>query len=324
VVVDVSKGYSSVNQLSLLPENVRTATNLVGDTVPGDQEALLEKYRKERADYELKQLQKMEELKAKREEGPSQAAATAEAGQPGYEEVSIQPHSELEQGGQSVSDPYASPADAVPRTPGKVGGAKKSPKKLSVGTGVLATGDNYTPVFNTLPTGHVQRVSPAQGPGRTTRALSDSSPAAQSPKALVASYENTSPPKDGSEQVGATGGAGIGDRKDRNRQSSRGHAKEVVELDPNRKKFRMTSDVRKKSDQRSMDCSDQPDGGSQESEGAAHVPSRPFSIHTEDQGKLSYALVNMDDKMKYRLETGAIKSEGSGTPQHYRVPIASS
>lgn len=332
VVVDVSKGYSSVNKLSLLPDEIRTATNLEGDAVPTDQEMLLlEKYRQERANYELKQLQKMTELKAKRDAGPSQTTTNLGPGYEDVEPVTMDATGVVEQG---EGDPYAFPIDAVPHTPGKVGGGKRSPKKLSVGTGVLSIGENYTPVFNTLPKGRVEKVPPAQAPGRTTRTLSDSSPAAYSPKAVTAAYENSprlSSSKGSPEHIGVAigvAGEGIGERQDGNRQSKRGRAKEVVELDPNKqRKFRMTSDVRKKSDRRSVDFSDQIDGGSTESsqgEAALQMPARPFSIHAEEQGQLSYALVNMEDKKRYRLETDATKRDGSGTPQHYRVPIASS
>lgn len=337
VAADVSKGYSLVNQLSLLPDEIRTATNLEGGAVPTDQEMLLlDNYMQERADYELQQLQKMTELKAKREAGSSQMSTKLEVGLPSYEDVEPVPsmvHATgvgvvVVQGKQGEGDLYAFPADAVPHPPGKVGGGKRSPKKLSVGTGVLNIGD-YTPVFNTLPEGHVEKFPPAQAPGRTTRTLSDMSQTAHSTKAVTAAYENTpwlSSSKGGLEQAGVSVGAageGVGERQDGNRQSKRGHAKEVVELDPNKeRKFRMMNDIRKKSDRRSVDFSNETDGGSLES--SQDEPARPFSIHTEEQGQLSYALVNMEDKKRFRLETNATKREGSGTPQHYRAPIASS
>lgn len=332
-VVDVSKGYSSVNQLSLLPDNVRTATNLEGGTVPTDQESLLlEKYRKERADYEQRQLQKMAELKAKREGGTSQTHAVLEGGV-AYEDVDPISSDARRAGvreGLGEINPYQFPVDAVPLRPGKVGAAKRSPKKLGMDTGVLTVGEDYTMVFNTLPKGHVREKIPPAHPQPRTRALSDSNQPSSSLKAAVA-YENSpwpSPLKDSPEQESkaehvassGSGGEGVGDRQDSNRQSKRKLAKEVVEFDPNKqRKFHMTSDVRKKQDRRSADLSNQVDGGSS----ADSAKARPFSIHTEEQG-LSYAMVNMDDKRRYRLEANATKREGSGTPQHYRVPIASS
>lgn len=326
VVVDVSKGYSSVNKLSLLPDDVRTAANLEGDTMPtSQQELLLEQYKKERADYELKQLQKMEELRAMREGGPSQTSTSVEAG-PGYEDVEPVTHTAGVVVDHGESDTYASPADAVADTPGKVGVVIRSPKKLSIATGVSTTGENYTPVFNTLPRGQVETVPPT----RATRTLSDSSPAARSSKGATTAYENSPWPSPSKDEVGvAVGGAagGIGDRQEGNRQSKRGSAKEVVEFDPNKeRKFRVTSDAaKKKVDTEQTDSSQSSQENSQwDSVATAHVPTRPFSIHTEEQGQLSYALVNMEDKQRYRLEVNAIKSEGSGVPQHYRVPIASS
>lgn len=320
-MVDISKGYSSVNKFSLLPAEMRTATNLEGGTVPTDQESLLlEKYRKERADYELKQLQKMAELKAKREGGAAPNGGT------GYEDIDPSPggvhRPPGEQKARGGVDPYEFPADAVPHTPGKVGGAKRSPKKLSVGKGVSDLGEDYTPVFNTLPKGRTEKFPP--GKGRTTRALSDSSPTA---KVATGSYENTSSPwpspsKASPEEVGVarSNEAGVGGRLDSNRQSKRKLAKEVVEFNPDKpKKFRMMSDV-KKSDSKSAEVNNQTDGGV----AGEAMPTRPFSVHADEPGQLSYALVSMEDKKRYRLETNTAKMEGSGPPQHYRVPIASS
>lgn len=332
--VDISKGYSSVNKLSLLPDDVRTAGNLEGESVPTDQESLLlEKYRKERADYEQKQLQKMAESKAKREGGPPQAPAVLEGGAM-YEDVDPSStgasKAEALQEGPVEINPYQFPIDAVPHVPGKMGVAKRSPKKLSMGTGVLVAGEDYTAVFNTLPKGHVLEKVPPQS---RTRALSDSSQPSSSLKAATVAYENSpSPLKDSPEQPGEAGhaasggfgGEGVSERQDSNRQSKRKVAKEVVEFDPNKqRKFRMTSDIRKKSDRKSAEV----DGGSSEnsqndSDSSPQV--RPFSIHADEQGQMSYALVNMEDKRRYRLEANATKREGSGTPQHYRVPIASS
>lgn len=312
---------------------MRTATNLEGDTVPTDQESLLlENYRKERADYEKRQLQTMAELKAKREGSPSQAPGSLGGGAAMYEDVyptSMNAHRAQAQEEQSEINPYQFPVDAVPHTPGKVGMVKRSsPKKLTMGTGVLTVGEDYTVVFNTLPKGHTVQKIPPVHPQPRTRSLSDSS----QPSAATVAYENSpltpSPLKDSPEQAskpssGSGGeGAGVGERKDSNRLSKRKLAKEVVEFDPNKqRKFRMTSDIKKKTDRKSADFSNQVDGGSLES--SQNGADRPFSIHTEEQG-LSYAMVNMEDKKKYRLEVNATKREGSGNPQHYRVPIASS
>ena len=329
VVVDVSKGYSSVNKLSLLPDDVRTAANLEGDTVPaGQQELLLEQYKKERADYELKQLQKMEELRTERGGGPSQTSTSVETG-PGYEDVELVSTGAHTAGAvvhHSASDTYASPADAVANTPCMVGMAKRSPKKLSIGTGVLTTGENYTPVFNTLPRGHVETVPPAQAQGRTTRTLSDSSPAVRSPKKANAAYENSPWPSPSSDEVGGATGE-IGDKQEANRLSKRGSVKEVVEFDPKKqRKFRVTSDAaKKKVDIEQTDSSQSsPENSQGDSAAIARMPIIPFSIRKEEQAQLSYALVNMDDKQRFRLEVNAMKSEGSGVPEHYRVPIASS
>lgn len=328
---EASTGYSSVNQLSVLPGDVRTATNLVGGTVPTDQERLLlEMYRKERADYEQQQLQKMVELKAMREGGASQVPAVVEGGVM-YEDVDPTSSSALRAEAQEAPaeiNPYQFPVDAVTLAPARVVGvAKKSPKTLGMGTGVIKSSEAYTAVFNTLPKGHVLEKVPPSNPQPRTRALSDSSQPSSSVKAATVTYENSpwvSPSKDSPEQAckvvpsSGSGSEGVWERNDANRVSKRKLAKEVVEFDPNKQgKFRMTSNIRNQPEGNGADLNNQVDGGTDSS------MARPFSIHADQQG-LSYAMVNMEDKQRYRLEANVAKREGSGTPQHYRVPIASS
>lgn len=97
-------------------------------------------------------------------------------------------------------------------------------------------------------------------------------------------------------------------------------SKEVVEFDPNKqRKFRVTSSMKKRSNGKKSDGADQTDGSHENSQ------SEDGSQHPVDQkGELSYAMVNMVDKKKNRVQPDANKVEGSGTPQHYRVPLISS
>lgn len=371
VVVDVSRGYSAVNQLSLLPDEVRTAANLEGGVVPSEQEwQLLERYKKERVDYEEKQLRRIAELNALRQVG--QVPATLRQG------AQVPPGASMQ--GAQVSEaatllpvaagqgyegkrchagvgPYEFPADAVRQAPGTAGAANKSPviagKKMGVANvspvvagkkmGVAVdVGENYTDVFDTLP--RSQKLVPVQ-----TRSMSDSSPIA------IATYENrpcpapsspsspkqvgVAPPSPG--RVGMAGEVGGGGGS--TRQSKRKPAKEVVEFDPSKpRKFRMTNtSVRGCDDEHPEGGGHSPSGGgdaattptrsrsmhAEDQRQALHTPSssssRPFSLHSEEPG-LAYALVSMEDKRSRRMQEDSAKVEGSGTPQHIRVPIASS
>lgn len=351
---DTFKGYSLVNKLSLLPPEVRTMENLEGDTIPANIEAeLVEQYQKERADYEEKQLREMADVKAKRA-GGGKSSKEHEAISTVALHTPSRPHVG---GGRGGIDPYEDPVDAVLH---KVGVAKKSggspqSKKLNIG-GADTVGEEYTVVFDTLPTGQVEKVQPILA--KTVRGLSDSSPTRKSPRtptaptpaataltgpatspSLTTSYENSpfhSSANDAvaDESPGASDDSNPGKvkRQDSTRQSNRKPAKEVVEFDPNKpKKFRMTSSIKKRSDGKTDDgvnltdaspMASQTDEGTQWAE-AATTPTRSFSIHTAG-GQLSYALVNMEDKKKNRMVSDASKTEGSGVPQHYKVPIATS
>lgn len=352
-ITDTSKGYSSVNKLSLLPDEVRTVTNMEGETMSQEKEAeLMQQYVKERDDYEKKQLQKMLEMRAKRGNVEPQAASTAvpplsttppRGGS--YDTISPLPNSKGVAAARVGPDPYEDPADAV-AGPKKLSTAKKpseSPtqqKKMSMGTaGAL----EYTPVFNTLPEGQVEKIH-IQGYGKSGRCLSDSSPTTKSPHSttkaapLSASYENSpfpSPSKANNQESprSPTGGeAPVANdsspenmqRQDSARHSNRKPAKEVVEFDPNKpRKFRVTSTVNKKLT--NGEKMEEVDGNLKESQSEATggARSKSFSVQvtaaTEDQ---SYALVNMVDKKKNRVENNVVKVEGSGVPQRYRVPIS--
>ena len=343
-IVDTSKGYSSVNKLSLLPDDVRTASNLEAGTIPTGREAeLMQQYAKERADYEQRQLDKMAEMRAKRAAGddPQQQVATGTIVTPlsasppqggGYETVAPL-SSSVARGG---TDPYEDPADAVASV--KKDAIKKSPvqpaKKMSVGIGG-GVGEEYTPVFNTLPKGQVEKIHTQAG--KSGRSMSDSaSPTAKSPHStkptsFTVSYENSpSPSKSGASPAHVHKPPASNEsspeemrRQDSTRLSSRKPAKEVVEFDPSKpRKFRVTS-AAKRNEQRIEEV----DGGSGEREASAAAPrTKSFSVQatvgTEDKGQLSYALVNMVDKKKRRSEQDMIKVEGSGIPQHVMVPIA--
>lgn len=335
--------YSSVNQLSLLPDEMRTVDNLEGGTLPTGEleEDLLVKYRKERDDYEKRQLLKMTELKAKRDMAKESQAMTTPP-QAGPEAPRETAHSHR-------VDPYEFPTDAVSHGgKGKVGvvAGKKAatpPGLAKLTVGVEDVGEGYTSVFNILPAGHVGKV-PLHQPPRTTRASSLSNPPSPltSPQAAAGGgaaggsgaagmYENSPGPSPSEQATGndthpPSGKSSV--RQDgkevvhinRNRQSKR-KAKEVVEFDPNKpKKFHVTAG-------KQADGADQVDGSSQREEGLGEVitPTHNFSVQGEGPGQQSYALVNMDDKKTRRVgSSDSGKVEGSGIPLHYRVAIPSS
>ena len=425
---DVSKGYSSVNKLSLLPDEVRTAENLEGDTVPADKEVeLLEQYRKEREDYEEKQLQRLAEAKAKKGavaipgmvggtnlpappisvvlqgtpldpnyemvdpaspvapvtvrgavgpyEDPPDAASRSQAKKTGtlqdthlldyngYESVdpvapvsvrsAIGPYEDppdavsrsqakktgtfqdtnlLDCNGHESVDPvssvsksgtYKNPADAVS---GKIGskGKKTVQEKLSVAAS--SPGEEYTPVFNSLPEGQVERVvqtktvgkilsNPSQGTSQGSHSYenSDSSPT----RRVSAEYS----PEHAKANSKLTGG------QDGNRASKRKPAKEVVEFDPSKpKKFTMSSSTKRKSggkqegDATDGDLDDSPSRSNGDSGKGLTNPDASPMVDL-GIGEMSYALVNLVDKKKNRVESDVSKCEGSGVPKHYRVPV---
>ena len=336
-------GYSSVNKLSMLPDEMRTADNLEGGTIPtGEvQEDLLVKYRKDREDYEKRQLLKMTELKAKRDlDKESHLKMTELRAKRDMDKesqgmtathpqlVPEAPREAAPRSGHRV-DPYEFPADAVSHQVGKVGvvAGKKATTppghaKLTVSVDDVVEG--YTSVYNTLPKQHAEK-APLQQP-RTARGSSLSDPPT-SPQAGGGggAYENSPGPSPSKQ---ATGNDTLGkssarqDGKEvvhlnRNRQSKR-KAKEVVEFDPNKsKKFHVTAD-------RQDDDTDQANSSPQ-GEGSVTTPTQGFSVQGDGVGQQSYALVNMDDKRTRRVGSSDInKVEGSGIPLHYRVAIPSS
>lgn len=350
IVMDVSKGYSSVNKLSLLPDEVRTEENLEGNTIPFEkQDELLERYNKERAEYEENQLQKCEGVKAPKGEpqpnpitgaiasllSTSLPLSSSSAGKDSkvesmvadrtlayYDSVELPSHTTAKDDHfHADMETYTQPADALLLP--VINPVTKKPKispemQKNIIVDTSGAGHDYTPVVNTLPAGQVERV----GPMRPTRVSSDSG-------MLRYKYENSTVTPEGGRKEEE-----IGKRQDVGRSSNRRAAKEEVEFDPRKQRmFRMTSKKSKRGGE------EEPDGGgvngnldsSPGSQGGDSTESDKEAAREEVavQGRrgsaaMAYAMVNMGDKRKNRVETDVVKCEGSGIPQHYVVPVLSS
>lgn len=358
-LVDTSKGYSSVNKLSLLPDEVRTAANLEGETVPQEREAeLMQQYAKERADYEEKQLRKMAEMRAKRQAGAagespcqepeaiatpllsSDTTTSAPSSPPrvgGYDVIVPMSGQKGVAAGRAPSrgvDNYEDPADAVAGATkvGAVGVAKKaSPptqKMLSVGAG--SGREEYTPVFNPLPQGQVETIHTHQGHGRSARIPSDSSPTLKSPHAatskappLPPAYENSPSP---SKYAAVDASKGEGAEEEGVVTGERG------ESSPEEMKRGDSCRQSKRTREFEVVEFDPDKPRKFRVTSIAKKPSIKRGNEVDGTGDSlegavsvtsppAYAMVSMVDKKKNRLECDADKMEGSGVPQRYRVPI---
>ena len=351
VLTGKSKGYSSVNKLSLLPDEIRTTENLEGDVLPLDSEKELQQYQKERADYEEKQLQ---EMKAKKLGTSSQSSGMVVplSSSPekkvvaGYEDIdpldfigtkqeSAATSAPTDEPPKRVIDPYEDPADAVKRN---LTGIMKTPlqqeKKMNIAP-VTVRNQKYTPVFNVLPESHMGRSVLSEGhTGRVPqvsngKTSSDNSPNG-SPKQSasqiqpIPKYEN----KPGQSNAGSVKSENeLFWSQEGIRQSKRSAAaKEVVEFNPDKQKFRMTSMKKKKKQE-----GNGTDGGTLEVSGGARAiqtsGEEPAVImdNLEAKGARTYSIVNMSDKRKNRMKSDISKCEGSGVPQRYNmVPAVSS
>ena len=240
---------------------------------------------------------------------------------PGYEDLDPTGYEQIHPAAQKRPSPkskrdfddYNDPADSLPEhflrdRKAKLSGhgsssSSSSPKKQKAFQLSTST-DEYTEVFDNLPPGEVGVVGLPK-----TRAMSESH----------SSRKRTSPKhgvvQNGLKESGVSrpaGGSlenvqGFGDRMDSTRQSKRDSAKEIVELDLSKRKFRMTSgkrDIKKSKDTIDGEISTEVES------------SKKFEVSAEVSNQ-SYAVVNLADKQKYRTESDDIKKEGSGAPRHY-------
>ena len=324
VIVEDGRGYSSVNKLSLLPDSVRTTENLEGGTIPtAAEKALLEKYEREKLDYEERQLKLCEEKRADRggvgvarnsgdtsNMSPRPTSAPVAAGKPStlyYDSIELVEDRQQQTVADSAADEYGQPVDALhhpvqtpvmavtPITSKALGG--EGMQKNTIIT--PAVGQAYTPVYKPPPEAQVGM--------REHRAMSDLSPRH--------GYENSAvaPDVPGSyDTMGRVEGTkGV---------PSRRMAKEEVEFDPERQRmFRMTS---KKG--RSSKGESQVSGSTDEKHEAMEELDAPLLKQQQPAMMMrDYALVNKADKKKNRVGPDIGKVEGSGVPQRVTVQVSS-
>ena len=347
-------GYSAVNVLSILPDEVRTEENLEGGSLPPEQaQKLLSDYNKQRKEYEERELRKMAAASAtatqKQPPSPAKASPPASAQRgavkalnftPGYEDIDqrpspgydmvVPPMSRSAPVSRKVngSGAYEDPADALPRevtvphlhgNKGAVVAPKSqiSPNEPKFQFSTSAADERYTEVFNP---GEGETIG--QQTTTVTKSMSDSTPhhivnGSHSPGKQLHHYQNTV----GGELGNSSGGSmddepGMIDRKEPGRESKRKSAKEVVEFDPTAKKvFRVTS-TKKKQAVNGRDLPDGESSGDSSPDAKSHDKGKQFSLSGEQSGE-DYSMVNVADKQKYRTEDDTIKKEGSGVPQRY-------
>lgn len=337
-------GYSAVNVLSILPDDVRTEENLEGGSLPADQaHQMLTDYNKQRMDYEEREMKKMAAASSSVSSNTATEGGSAVQMSkhsvvktlnfvPGYEDMDPLPSSgydmvvPLSKSTPVSKNPtdvgggeYEDPVDAIHHDIGihKLHGgavvAPKSqispdkPKKFQLTTSL---DKKYTDVYN-----------PGEGETISQKAKSESTPnnvvnGTHSPTKLMHHYQNT---------MGV--GEGSGDSLDELQQSmerkepirsSKKHksAKEEVEFDPTSKKlFRVTS-AKKKREANGKDFPDH-NGYSNGDSSPDAKKEKQFNMSDEHSGGEEYSMVNMADKCKYRTEDDDIKKEGSGVPQRY-------
>ena len=262
---------------------------------------------------------------------------------PGYEDIP----GPLSRSAPTKSNQYEDPRDAIHNNDKLLknlkggashtqqhGGGNSPPDKKKFQMSDTTEGEDYTPVFDTLPSGEIPQVVQRS----SVRAMSDSS---SDPKAHKDNVRSSFPHQDGTspQNIDVAKPAisspetspNLGERKDSARKSKRASDKEVVEFDPtcnkNKKVFRVTSTKKRKHPAKeNTDSKDSPDGemnGGTSSSESSPVKEKEFHI-SDGLPSESYAVVNLTDKKKYRAEADILKSEGSGVPQHYRPPLVRS
>ena len=309
----------------------------------------MEKFRKERQEYEDKQLQLCEGMRANRGTGDAvgktpekldgnlaenPAAASRPKPAPTSEKPDLYNYDVIElpenrerqiivndndEYGQPV-DALQQPVDAIQQSlkEGKSGAPPSMLKPLLSDAqqknvlNTTATGQAYTPVFSP------QQQAEGRGDLREKRAMSDLSPRH--------GYVNAGPipenqaRKDSLENAKAAAA----------NSNTRRMAKEVVEFDPERQRmFRMTSRKGKSKEEVKAGGDNTDDSGI--SSDASPVVGGPGT--TEGKGSAStppgqgraavvpeYAMVNIADKKKNRIGGGDAKCEGSGVPKHFVAP----
>ena len=348
-------GYSAVNVLSILPDEVRTEENLEGGSLPPEQaHQLLTQYTQQRKDYEEREMKKMAAAASTPSSSQLPVGSASEAPPlhsnftPGYEDVEpnlptydmIVPLSKsapvTRNGNNSppggAGGEYEDPADAVAHDVGlhqyrgsPNGGAvvapksQISPEKPKKFQFTSSVGERYTDVYNPGGGETIGQSAPT-----SKRAMSDVGPdrlvnGGHSPSnnKPVHHYQNTS-------TVSGGGVSSSGDSLDDvtkgvdQRESVRKHksAKEEVEFDPTAKKvFRVTS-TRKKRATNGRDLPDGDSNGDSSPDAKSNGKEKQFNLSDEFSGE-EYSMVNVADKQKYRPEDDIMKKEGSGIPQRY-------
>ncbi len=327
-----SDNYSAVNNLAILPDELRTPENLEpGHLAQENAQQLIDDYLKKREEYEETQLlanQPMSfsesnntkenispiDTRAPTAEIITQPFVNAANAAPGYEDVepltTIEPLSKsapqrlvpsnygYEDANPPVSSTprigdYNNPIDYLPEDHFLLD------SKLKVGTPgtsskiVSTSVDEYSEVFDRRGDGGNMIILPK------VRAMSDSKPVRDVSRKKSSGNSPTRPeikyengPLGGSSYERPAASMDSVDRITSNKQFKRDDTKEVVELDFTKKKFRVASTKRSK---------DVTDGD----------VSPPAKV------KEDYAMVNLADKRCYRAESDSCKQDGSGIPLHY-------
>ena len=218
---------------------------------------------------------------------------------------------EEKSGLQLSSSDYNLPADAVlPSGPVPLGKKGESPqtRKISFNVSSCPGEGHYSDVFDKIQSDQVHVIGTPTQPSAVLPRSSETKGSSDLCCPKVQTRKNGAVVTDGSRTLPRLGNpssspsngatldleSGIGERRMSLPQSRLpASAKELVELDPRKKIFRMESQRRRNS----------PAVGEPTVDGS------------------EYSAVNMADKLKYRTNDGSAKSEGSGAPVHYSPDV---
>ncbi|KAL5499684.1 hypothetical protein EMCRGX_G011141 [Ephydatia muelleri] len=233
----------------------------------------------------------------------------------------ISGHRKEKAGLQLSASDYNIPADAVPVGQPHLGKKGESPqaRKISFNLSSCPGEGNYTDVFDRIQGDRVQVVgSPLQQPSVVSRPP-DPKLSSDAACPAIQTRKNGTVVLDGSRTLPRSSNTPSGDadltdpdsdkaeRRMSLPQSRLPSSKELVELDPRKRIFRLESQKRKRAGAAVEDRS-----GSDAAKGSGGDAAANASGSAAE-----YSVVNMVDKLKYRSGENSAKVEGSGAPAHY-------
>lgn len=211
---------------------------------------------------------------------------------------------------QLSSSDYNLPVDAVPSGHSHLGKKGEFPqtRKISFNISAGPGEGHYTDVFDKVQRDTIQVVGSPPQPATPSQPPSEAKGSSNPSYSVVQTRKNGTVVSEGSrtlprsanapsDDVTLDPGSSKAERRMSLPQSQLPSSKELVELDPQRRVFRLESQKRKRE--------------------PAGVGEANSIDATGEGGRVEYSVVNMADKLKYRTNDGSTKTEGSGAPARY-------